>query len=157
MPLQLYGAGRCMDRRHLHIALATTPFGSSIVSRFVRMGYMRSNLRWPLLSRSRYYLPDLVAPCALALYLPADSPLAPFFVIRNTGEFRQSGRWQAVNANRHRRHNALSSLTHQLRAPSSVRAKLTKGTTRKLHRQGRAGQIGRASCRERGEVSRQSG
>ena len=43
---------------------------------------------------------------------------------------------QAVDSNRYRGHNALSSLTHHLRAPSSIGAKLTKRAFGKLHGQG---------------------
>src|SRR6185295_17921672 len=116
MPLYRCGTGQCTDLGNLSHAISSRAFGRNSLRLFV----------FP--SLSCHHLANPIAPCNLSLCLPSDGPLTPLVVIRDTGQIRQSGLWQAMDANRNRSHNALSSLTHEMSTPSTIWAKLPKRT-----------------------------
>src|SRR6185295_4545847 len=132
MPLYRRGTGQCSDLRNLPLTISSSSFGTNSLRLFVQR-------RSPLPSLSYRHLPNPLAPCTLSLCLPSNGPLTPFVVIRDAGQIRQSGRWQAMDANRYRSHNALSSLTHEMSTPPTIGAELPKRTAGKFHRQCRRG------------------
>src|SRR6185295_16217989 len=99
-----------MDECHLRLTIVYTLLRWSTLGRFVRSRFLMSNLWRAVLSRSFQHPPESLAPGVRCLYLPLYAPLAPLVVICDTGNFCQRGRWQAMDAHRDCRNNALSSL-----------------------------------------------